>query len=86
MIKKITTALTIVAMSVFFIGCASGTGPTYSSGSVGSVSVVKLGTVQNAQPVQIADSGVGTLGGAVVGGLIGSQIGKGRGRTAATVG
>jgi outer membrane lipoprotein SlyB len=40
-----------------------------------------VNAVQTAQPT----TGIGAVGGAVVGGLAGTQIGNGRGRTAATI-
>jgi outer membrane lipoprotein SlyB len=43
--------------------------------------VVSVNAVQSAQPT----TGLGAVGGAVVGGLAGTQIGNGRGRTAATL-
>jgi outer membrane lipoprotein SlyB len=43
--------------------------------------VVAVNAVQSAQPT----TGLGAIGGAVVGGLAGTQIGNGRGRTAATI-
>jgi outer membrane lipoprotein SlyB len=43
--------------------------------------VTAVNAVQSAQPT----SGIGAIGGAVVGGLAGTQIGQGRGRTAATI-
>jgi outer membrane lipoprotein SlyB len=43
--------------------------------------VTAVNTVQTAQPT----TGIGAIGGAVVGGLAGTQIGNGRGRTAATI-
>ncbi|SAK39143.1 outer membrane lipoprotein [Caballeronia hypogeia] len=43
--------------------------------------VTAVNTVQSAQPT----TGIGAIGGAVVGGLAGTQIGQGRGRTAATI-
>jgi uncharacterized protein YcfJ len=43
--------------------------------------VTAVNTVQSAQPT----TGIGAIGGAVVGGLAGTQIGNGRGRTAATI-
>ncbi|SAL69210.1 lipoprotein [Caballeronia peredens] len=43
--------------------------------------VTAVNAVQTAQPT----SGIGAIGGAVVGGLAGTQIGNGRGRTAATI-
>ncbi|KLU25753.1 surface antigen [Caballeronia mineralivorans PML1(12)] len=43
--------------------------------------VVSVNTVKTAEPT----TGLGALGGAVIGGLAGTQIGNGRGRTAATI-
>jgi hypothetical protein len=43
--------------------------------------VTAVSAVQTAQPT----TGIGAIGGAVVGGLAGTQIGNGRGRTAATI-
>ncbi|MDR5812469.1 MULTISPECIES: glycine zipper 2TM domain-containing protein [unclassified Caballeronia] len=43
--------------------------------------VTAVNAVQTAQP----STGIGAIGGAVVGGLAGTQIGNGRGRTAATI-
>jgi outer membrane lipoprotein SlyB len=45
-----------------------------------------FGTVESVERVDRANVGVlGTIGGAVVGGLLGNQIGGGRGQTAATI-
>jgi len=48
---------------------------------------VRIGTVESItqETVQNVNSAVGTVGGALVGGLLGNQIGGGRGQTAATV-
>ena len=45
------------------------------------------GTVESirSQTVQNSNQALGTIGGAVVGGILGNQIGQGSGRTAATV-
>lgn len=50
-----------------------------SAGRVGTVESITQDAVQN------VNTTAGTLGGAVLGGLLGSQIGGGRGQTAATV-
>ncbi|KND62154.1 Outer membrane lipoprotein [Candidatus Burkholderia verschuerenii] len=57
---------------------AENTAPAYDP-YAGQVTAVNA--VQSAQPT----TGVGAIGGAVVGGLAGTQIGNGRGRTAATI-
>jgi outer membrane lipoprotein SlyB len=47
----------------------------------------RIGTVESirSQTVENSNAAIGTIGGALVGGLLGNQIGGGRGRTAATV-
>jgi outer membrane lipoprotein SlyB len=47
----------------------------------------RVGTVESirSQTVENPNTAIGTIGGALVGGLLGNQIGGGRGRTAATV-
>lgn len=63
----------------------SGAGYPQSGPSVGSYA--RTGTVQNIELVSQESSGVGvgTIAGAVVGGILGNQVGKGSGKTAATV-
>ena len=48
----------------------------------------RVGTVDSVRTRAVPNSGstVGTVGGAVVGGVLGNQVGGGRGRTLATVG
>ena len=48
----------------------------------------RVGTVESVRTQAVPTSGstLGTVGGAVVGGVLGNQIGQGRGRTVATVG
>ena len=64
---------------------STGAGYPHSGASVGSYA--RTGTVQNIELVRQESSGVGvgTVAGAVVGGILGNQVGKGSGRTAATV-
>lgn len=47
----------------------------------------RIGTVESirSQSVDNSNAVIGTIGGALVGGLLGNQVGGGRGRTAATV-
>jgi hypothetical protein len=48
----------------------------------------RVGTVESVRTQAVPNSGstLGTVGGAVVGGVLGNQVGQGRGRTVATVG
>lgn len=63
-------------------GCASNlTGDTYSRDEVRRTQTVRSGTITNIRTVNVegTDSGVGTIGGAAVGGVIGSRIDGGHG-------
>lgn len=68
---------------LLFSGCATA---THSSQSVGQISQVHYGEVLHVTSATISDEGLGTMGGAILGGLAGSAIGKGRGNTLAIVG
>ncbi len=75
-------AAAFVVMATALAGCASGLGAnTYDRGSVGQVARVDEGTVVDARPIRIEGSSqnakVGTLVGAGLGGLAGSEIGGG---------
>jgi outer membrane lipoprotein SlyB len=62
---------------------------TYNSAGIGAAAEVRYGTIVGMRPVQIAgsQSGVGTVGGGLAGGVIGSTIGGDwRARTLAGVG
>jgi outer membrane lipoprotein SlyB len=62
-------------------------GATPAAGNVGSNVMSSYGIVQAIDLVPRESSGidVGTVGGALVGGLLGNQVGQGRGNTAATI-
>ncbi|RPI47070.1 MAG: glycine zipper 2TM domain-containing protein [Betaproteobacteria bacterium] len=82
-VNLIGTMLLALALSA-----CNTTGP-YSS-SAGELDNSNLrsgyGTVESVAQVDPANVGVlGTIGGAVIGGLLGHQIGSGRGQTAATI-
>ena len=68
-------------------GYTSSTGAGYPQSGASVGSYARTGTVQNIEIVRQESSGVGvgTVAGAVVGGILGNQVGKGSGRTAATV-
>jgi outer membrane lipoprotein SlyB len=71
----------------------TGMAPSSSAGSIPvttttTSSASGYGVVQSIEAVprqQVAGVGLGTVAGAVVGGLLGNQVGSGNGRTAATV-
>ncbi|MDN3522491.1 glycine zipper 2TM domain-containing protein [Halomonas ramblicola] len=85
--------LPIIALGALtLVGCANTApmgGNVYSSNQVGAEQTVRFGTIQALRQVQVqADSRaggiVGTGGGAVIGGLLGNQVGGGSGRRLAT--
>ncbi len=63
--------------------------PTYSSYPSSAPAGMEYGTVTNIEMLQGRSGnsgvGVGTVAGAVIGGVLGNQVGKGSGRTVATV-
>ena len=71
-----------IALAVFLLaGCE--TQPAFQVSQPSS----RIGTVESirSQTVQKPNTALGTISGALVGGVLGNQIGSGRGRTAATV-
>lgn len=75
-------AVAFAVLATALAGCASGLGAnTYDRSSVGQVARVEEGTVVDARPIKIEGSSqgakVGTLTGAALGGLAGSEIGGG---------
>lgn len=88
---KKTISLVLIAASFISASCARQMGSNEYV-SANSVGVVLEGVVVSSRQVTIRekdklqDNQAGLLGGAVVGGVGANNIGKGRGRTAATVG
>lgn len=81
-------ATVVVAMALALSGCASSlTGDSYSRGEARTAQSVSLGTIVGIRAVKIegTQSGVGTVGGAALGGLAGSTIGGGRGAIAGAI-
>ena len=76
----VATSLSVLAAVA---GCATGSnsGSVYDRNQVQREQIVRYGTIESVRPVTIErdQSGVGTVGGAVVGGVAGSSIGGGRG-------
>lgn len=70
-------------------GCATPppSGSVYRSYQTQNEQVVRTGVVESVRNVTIVnpESGVGTVGGAALGGLAGSQIGSGSGSAAASI-
>ena len=93
MIKKAidSLALVIVALATVTLlsGCpASMSASSYTRDQARTAQNVEYGTVQSVREVQIegTKSGVGTLAGGAVGGVLGNEVGAGTGRTLATIG
>lgn len=81
--------IAVLVMPIFLAGCASSlSADAYSRDQARTAQTVQYGTVQNVRSVQIegTKTPIGTAGGAIVGGILGSSIGGGTGRQLATVG
>lgn len=82
-----TAAAAAITLSV--VGCAtqSSSSQVYSAGQAQREQIVRLGTIESVRQVQIQrqDNGVGTFGGAAVGGVAGSAVGGGRGSIVAAI-
>lgn len=80
---------TVLLFALLVLGaCASQTGGSFTSGQARSAQTVSMGEIIQLDAAFIDNdaSGLGTLGGAVVGGVAGSTIGGGRGRVLSTLG
>ncbi|HET9577095.1 MAG TPA: glycine zipper 2TM domain-containing protein [Usitatibacter sp.] len=84
------TMITAAALSALLLGgCAYNAGSRdYRGYQVMGEQSVRFGVVESVRGVNISprETGVGTAGGAVLGGLAGSQIGQGSGQVAGAVG
>lgn len=68
----------LLALILAVPACApTNTGSTFTPGQMGSAAPVSFGTILSARPVQVqgGTGGLGGVGGAVAGGLVGSTIG-----------
>lgn len=81
--------LVTLATVTLLSGCpASMSASAYTRDQARSAQNVEYGTVQSVREVQIegTKSGVGTVAGGAVGGVLGNEVGAGTGRTLATIG
>jgi len=76
----------ILLSSFLLVGCASHTAGEYTRSNVGQASTIEEGVIVKVKPVVLKDNGLGTLTGAAVGGVLGHQVGGGKGQALATVG
>ena len=78
--------LTVAVLAAILAGCANSapSGRAYSVYQTQSEQIVRMATVETVRNVAIVnpETGVGTLSGAALGGLGGSQIGEGNGAVA----
>ena len=79
--RAVALSLAVTVSMTMLTGCE--TQPAFQvsqpSSRVGTVESIRSQTVQNNNQT------LGTIGGALVGGILGNQVGQGSGRTAATV-
>lgn len=80
MLKVIILPLMVMFM---LVGCGGATG--FMGASSGDYSIFHKGVIKEVREVVIGDNGVGTGIGALAGGLLGNQFGKGNGKVVATV-
>jgi outer membrane lipoprotein SlyB len=83
-------AICMLSGSVALTGCAlpGQGGGDYSRGQVRGEQSVRFGVIESVRDVRINaphESGVGTLAGAALGGIAGSEMGRGRGSTAGAI-
>jgi len=79
----------VLAAALGVAGCATPVGPGYyHRGEALRTQSVEMGVVESVRPATLGgpDTGVGTVGGAALGGLAGSAAGHGAGQAAAIIG
>ena len=89
LMKTTATVAVVLAASLVLSGCpASMSGGAYTRSQAREAQEVRLGYVESVRQVLIEGtrSGVGAVGGAALGGVAGSTIGRGRGQVAGAIG
>ena len=83
---RLLMTMQTLLLSIVLTAC-SGYGAGTNNSNTPNTSVSGYGVVESIELVNRDEAGLnlGTVAGAVVGGLLGNQVGEGRGRTAATV-
>lgn len=85
---KATVLLSLLAAALITTGCANSlSGGAYSRPQARQAQEVQMGVVESVRQVTIegTESGIGTVSGAAIGGIAGSEIGDGKGQTIATI-
>lgn len=80
--------LALAAVSTLFVSCVPPelTGDTYGRHEAGQAQTVRMGRVTDVRYVKLeGNSQAGPLVGAITGGIVGNQMGGGRGNTLATL-
>lgn len=82
------SAAVLSSLSLLSLPTQAATSSTPASAATSAATAAHKGTVTDVREVQVKGkgSGVGVVAGAVVGGLLGHQVGRGSGNTIATVG
>ncbi|WP_085315147.1 outer membrane lipoprotein [Derxia lacustris] len=89
--RGLVAAVVVTALSAGLLGgCAAPrtSASVYDANTVGREQTVRMGTLESVRPVTIdkGQTGIGTAGGAVVGGIAGSSVGGGKGSVLAAIG
>jgi outer membrane lipoprotein SlyB len=84
---KPNTLIGVLVFGLSLVGPLAATAQAQTGSPAGQFEG-RVGTVESVRTQAVPTSGstLGTVGGAVVGGVLGNQVGQGRGRTLATVG
>ena len=82
--KKIFLASSATIMLILS-GCTATNAPEYNGNTYQEIKTYEIGTVESVRPVVISDNGTGTFLGAIVGTVLGSMVGEGRGSALATL-
>ena len=87
--KSVLTFSSLAVAAMFITGCANPntSGDVYKAGDVGTERSIRYGVVQSTRKVTIekGETGVGVIGGGLIGGIAGSTIGGGTGSAVAAV-
>ncbi len=77
--------LALTALALVFIGCAQPGVQEVGAGATNYVLNYKTGTIVSIRPVVIKDNGTGTFLGGIIGAVLGSTMGRGRGSALTTL-
>ena len=87
-LKRFLSLASVATLSIFLTGClADLTGSNYDRGEARTLQTVQFGEIVEIEAVKVdgTQSGVGAVAGAATGGIAGSTIGGGKGKSLAAI-